>query len=696
MLNAVISTAFTLAACSGDDGSDGVQGPAGEIGVQGPAGENGATRESSTDGLQSIIVQSFVAAGNEQCFKGGVRIDSGTDDNSDAVLANEEIDQSSYVCNPSVIDESKNFNRIASFLVCTQIDINCDTDTQTSAEIVAASLDGMTLVYTDSTNNQLGFVDITDPTKPLAKGVIDLVGEPTSVVVKGGYALVAVNTSTNFVDVAGELEIIDIATQTRVRSIDLGGQPDSVAVSPDKNYAAIVIENERDEDLGNGNPPQLPAGNFIIVDTSDTDPANWTTSSVDVTGTEALFGSDPEPEFVDINADNIAVVTRQENNHIILIDLVSGSIVNDFSAGDVDLAMIDITEGALRVDQSESLDNVVREPDGVTWINSQYFATANEGDMDGGSRGFSVFDTAGNVVWDAASTLDHLTARIGHYPDKRSGNKGNEPENAEVGIFGSERFLFVNSERSSVVFVYDIADPKNAVFKQVLPAAVGPEGGLAIPSRNLLVVASEEDERGDAFRSTINVYRYEFADATYPTLVSSDRENGSAIPWGAMSGLSADAMVDGVLYAVEDSFYKSNRIFQINTQQNRASILSREIYIRDANDIFASTTAVGLVDATVDSDNATRINVFDEADLAVLINDDKTVNIDPEGISKAADGGFWLASEGNGTVGDSGRPVNSLNFLFKTDAQGVIEKVITLPSAVNDIQVRFGFESVAK
>ena len=75
----------------------------------------------------------------------------------------------------------------------------------------------------------------------------------------------------------------------------------------------------------------------------------------------------------------------------------------------------------------------------------------------------------------------------------------------------------------------------------------------------------------------------------------------------------------------------------------------------------------------------------------------KTVNIDPEGIAKASDGGFWVASEGAGTIGDTAsRPIEKLNFVFKTDAEGVIENVITLPGAVNDIQVRFGFEGVAE
>ena len=42
--------------------------------------------------------------------------------------------------------------------------------------------------------------------------------------------------------------IASAATCGTVAEIDLGGQPDSVAVSPDNSFAAIAIENERDEE----------------------------------------------------------------------------------------------------------------------------------------------------------------------------------------------------------------------------------------------------------------------------------------------------------------------------------------------------------------------------------------------------------------------------------------------------------------
>lgn len=583
----------------------------------------------------------------------------------------------------------RSFNRIASFLVCSQIDEDCNDDTETASEIVAASEDGNTLIYTDSPLEALGFVDITDPASPAGIGTVELAGEPTSVAVAGPYALVGVNTSEDFVNTSGDLEVFDIATQTSVRTIELGGQPDAVAVSPDGSYAAIAIENERDEDLGDGAPPQLPAGFVVIVDLSG-DVADWTTSSVDLTGIANLFPEDPEPEYVDINEDNVVVVTLQENNHIVLVDATTSTVMGDFSAGTVDLDGIDLTEdddalnGNQSIIQNESQNGIPREPDGVTWIDTEFLATADEGDLDGGSRGFTIFNTDGDVVFTSGNANDQLTARLGHYPDARSGNKGNEPENADFGQYGGDSILVVASERSSVLFVYDVADPTAPQLTQVLPAGAGPEGILALTSRNLLVAASEEDSRGDKIRSVLNIYAYNDDPPSYPTIMSTDRPDGSPIPWAAMSGLASDG--GSTLYAVEDSFFGANRIFGIDISTAPAT-LDTEITISDANGIFA---AIPTDDVGDDAE------VFSSADLAALINTDNSVNIDPEGVAVASAGGFWIASEGSGTIGDEARPINSLNFVFKTDASGVIEAVVTLPDELNAAQLRFGFEGITE
>lgn len=585
---------------------------------------------------------------------------------------------------PPVVQQS--FNRVASFLVCSQVGSSCASDATTSAEIVAASTDGNTLIYTNSPLETLGFVDITNPAAPVALGQVVLPGEPTSVAVVGGNAVVGVNTSTDFVNVSGLLMVFDIATQTLLGSVDLPGQPDSVATSKDGQFIAVAIENERDEDLGDGAPPQMPAGTLVIIDV-----ATLSVRTVDLTAAAIAanrFPTDPEPEYVDINDNNQAVLTLQENNHIMIIDLASGTVTASFPAGATTITQVDLEEeDPAIISPTQTATDVLREPDGVTWLTNEYFATADEGDLDGGSRGFTVYDTAGNVRYDAGNLLEHEAIRLGHYPDSRSGNKGNETENAEYGQFGDRKYLFLCSERSSLVYVFDVADPIAPVHLQTLPAAVGPEGVLAIPSRNLLIAASEEDSRGDVIRSALNIYQLADGAPQYPTLRSANRADGAPIPWGAMSGLAADPADATRVYAIEDSYYGANRIFGISTA-TRPAVLDREIRITDSAGVFA---ALALPAAGADA-----ADVFDATDLAAMINADGTVNIDPEGIAVASDGGFWVASEGAGTVGEASRPVTSENLIFKTDAGGNIQQVIRLPEAVRALQVRFGFEGVAE
>ena len=302
--------------------------------------------------------------------------------------------------------------------------------------------------------------------------------------------------------------------------------------------------------------------------------------------------------------------------------------------------------------------------------------------------------------------------RLGQYPDERSENKGNEPENVAYGEFGGEKLLFVNSERSSVVFVFDVEDIEHPELKQILPAGLAPEGAKAVPSRNLLIVASEEDNRGDLARSSLNIYLKDFKDSevVFPFLVSDLRDDGTPIPFSALSALATikcDAddssrrssrqlserrRLKGTrsgkgkgkcnkdtFYTVEDSFYKSNRVLAIDIGEEPA-VVFEEMRITDKDGVFAaSLNANGLPTLVAD-----------------LINPDVTVNVDPEGIDTSIIGGFWLVHEGAGTTGDAGRPFVSPNVLFKLDENANIENVILPPSGVIQTQVRFGYEGVAE
>ena len=153
--------------------------------------------------------------------------------------------------------------------------------------------------------------------------------------------LAGVNTSESKAKPSGNLTVIDLASRAIEKTCDLGGQPDFVAVSKDGAFAAVAIENERDEELNDGEIPQLPAGNLKIVPLAAGVPDCDGIKTVDLTGIAAVAPEDPEPEFVAFNGTNEIAVTLQENNHIAIVDAATGKIVAHFSAGSVTLDKVD-------------------------------------------------------------------------------------------------------------------------------------------------------------------------------------------------------------------------------------------------------------------------------------------------------------------------------------------------------------------
>jgi DNA-binding beta-propeller fold protein YncE len=233
------------------------------------------------------------------------------------------------------------FNRIASFPVASNLPADKDKKATTSAEIITASEDGNTLVYSDSPLGAIGFIDITDPKAPKALGALTFKGEPTSVAAAGKKVLAAVNTGESKAKPTGILAVVDIASKKVDLTCDLGGQPDSIAISKDKSFAAIAIENERDEEVNGGALPQMPAGDLVIVSLKDGTADCASIKHVDLKGIAEVAPEDPEPEFVAINDAGEIAVTLQENNHIAIIDGKTAKIVGHFSAGKADLDGID-------------------------------------------------------------------------------------------------------------------------------------------------------------------------------------------------------------------------------------------------------------------------------------------------------------------------------------------------------------------
>lgn len=540
------------------------------------------------------------------------------------------------------------FNRISSFEVSSNIPADMDVNSESSSEIIAASEDGMTLIYTDSPLGALGFVDIQDPSAPKPLGLMKLDGEPTSVSVAAGRALVGINTSKSFVEPSGHLAQIDIANKKVEKVCDLGGQPDSVAVSADGKFVAVAIENERDEDLNDGEIPQLPAGTVTIFNLAEGAIDCDSIKRVDLTGLAEIGGTDPEPEFVDFNSVNQIVVSMQENNHFAIVDAATGELISHFSAGSVDLEHIDVEEErAFTFDGAQAAR--LREPDAVKWLDDNRFVAANEGDYNGGSRGFTIYNKDGSVACESSTSLEILAARAGHYPEKRSGNKGVEPEGLTTGTFGDQQYFFVLLERASLIGVYKDtgAEPE---FVQLLPSGIGPEGALTIPSRNLLVSANEVDLIEDGgVRSHVMIYELQDAPAAYPQIMSEMADENRPIGWVALSGLAADATEPGKLYAVNDSFLSAQpSIYEIDATSKPAKITKR----------------IGITRAGAPAQK-----------------------LDLEGITLDGKGGFWLASEGRT---DRLTP----HALYNVNAEGEIQTEVPFPAELLAVEKRFGAEGI--
>lgn len=135
-----------------------------------------------------------------------------------------------------------------------------------------------------------------------------------------------------------------------------------------------------------------------------------------------------------------------------------------------------------------------------------------------GGRSFTIWDSAGNKVYDSGSDLERITlaqtpsffnsqysvnattGAITFTLDGRSDDKGPEPEGVVTGVVAGRTYAFVGLERSGGgVMVYDVSDPAAPRFVQYIrtDGDVAPEGLVFIPAEDspngsaLLVVSNE-------------------------------------------------------------------------------------------------------------------------------------------------------------------------------------------------------------
>ncbi|NEP90723.1 MAG: calcium-binding protein [Okeania sp. SIO2C2] len=114
--------------------------------------------------------------------------------------------------------------------------------------------------------------------------------------------------------------------------------------------------------------------------------------------------------------------------------------------------------------------------------------TNQNGDLDGdgdfdkiftsGGRSFSIWDAAGNQIFNSGDSLEQITAaqfpenfnsnRDENTFDDRSDNSGPEPEAITTGVLGDKTYTFLGLERTGGIMVYDISNPSSPDFVQYI------------------------------------------------------------------------------------------------------------------------------------------------------------------------------------------------------------------------------------
>jgi hypothetical protein len=138
----------------------------------------------------------------------------------------------------------------------------------------------------------------------------------------------------------------------------------------------------------------------------------------------------------------------------------------------------------------------------------------NDGDLDHimsfGARSFSIRNVLGGLVWDSGDELEQKTALLapglfnseegdaGEF-DRRSDNKGPEPEGVVVGKVGGRTYAFIGLERIGGIMVYDVTLPWSPKFVHYATSSgdLSPEGLVFIsaedsPNQKPLLVVSHE------------------------------------------------------------------------------------------------------------------------------------------------------------------------------------------------------------
>jgi 2',3'-cyclic-nucleotide 2'-phosphodiesterase (5'-nucleotidase family) len=334
---------------------------------------------------------------------------------------------------------------------------------------------------------------------------------------------------------------------------------------------------------------------------------------VRIFGLNASIAQDLEPEYITVSEDSqTAYAVCQENNCLLVVDLNTNTISDVLPLGTKDYSLPGNGFDASNDSEGIQIQNWPVKgfymPDAITSYSaggSTYILTANEGDSrdydgfseedrlrdvvldsltfpnrdelqmdenlgrlnitlangdtdgDGdydeifayGGRSFSIWDEAGNLVWDSGDDFEQITADyLAPYFNStnddndsfknRSDDKGPEPEAIAVAEIDGTPYAFIGLERVGGVMIYDITDPTSPKFENYINNrnftvdAEDPNAGDLAPE-DIKFIEAANSPTGEALlmvanevSGTVSFYAVSTPDYTLQILHASDLEGG--------------------------------------------------------------------------------------------------------------------------------------------------------------------------
>ncbi|MGQ9491288.1 MAG: choice-of-anchor I domain-containing protein [Anaerolineae bacterium] len=278
----------------------------------------------------------------------------------------------------------------------------------------------------------------------------------------------------------------------------------------DANTLAVINDNDfgiLDEAIpGDGTLPMNPNPEPVLVGLVEFDvPSGLDASDKDGDGGGKKINIQPWPVFGMYMPDGIAAF------------LVGGETFYA-TANEGDARSESARIGSLTLDTTAFPDAAALKKNAAL---GRLNASSIDGDVDGdgdydrlcayGARSFTIWDAAGNLVFDSGDAFEQITAdqtpalfnANDGDPDKwdeRSDDKGPEPEGITVGVIAGRPYAFVGLERAGGgVLVYDLSNPRQPLFVGYFrtDGDISPEGLTFIPAADsptgspLLVVTNE-------------------------------------------------------------------------------------------------------------------------------------------------------------------------------------------------------------